>query len=147
MSSDKSGDCVFCTLIADSDDERNLILHRGKHCFVIVNRYPYSSGHVMVVCHRHVASFTELSEDEAAEMMRLMARCEHALKNCYAPDGINAGANLGNSAGAGILGHLHMHLVPRWQGDTNFMTAVGETRVISEDLADTFQRLRNCFGD
>lgn len=147
LSSDKSGDCVFCTLIADSDDERNLILYRGEHCFVIINRYPYSSGHLMVVCDRHVGSFAELSDDEGAEMMNLMARCEHALMDCYEPDGINAGANLGRSAGAGILGHLHMHLVPRWQGDTNFMTAVGETRVISENLADTFQRLQNYFAD
>ena len=127
------------------DDEKNWILHRGRHCFVIVNIYPYSNGHIMVVSNRHVDHFADLSPDESAELMGLMSRCEKAIFESYQPGGINVGVNVGRSAGAGILGHLHVHLVPRWHGDTNFMTAVAETRVVSEDLADTYKRLKPYF--
>ena len=99
----------------------------------------------MVVCNRHVEKFSELSADEGAELIALLSRCEQAIVEQYNPGGINVGANLGRSAGAGIEGHLHVHLVPRWHGDTNFMTTVGEMRVISEDLADTYKRLKPCF--
>ncbi len=145
MNSERNGECLFCRLPAEGNDEKNWILHRGEHCFVIVNTYPYANGHIMVVCNRHVERFADLSTEESAELMDLVTRCEKALFESYKPGGINVGANLGRSAGAGILGHLHVHLVPRWHGDTNFMTAVGETRVVSEDLADTFKRLKTHF--
>jgi len=146
MSGQKT-DCLFCDLAGasvESDDE-NYILERGRLWYVIVNRYPYTTGHMMVVCNRHVENMTDLTEDERAELMDLMARTEGVLRKAYHPDGINVGANLGRSAGAGIVGHLHMHLVPRWHGDTNFMSAIGETRVVSEDISDTFRRLLGVF--
>lgn len=135
-------ECLFCDLAVESDDDRShFILERAEHCYVIINRYPYTTGHVMVVCNRHVERIGDLTPGESAEMMALVARCEAAINDAYHPDGINIGANLGRSAGAGIVGHLHMHLVPRWTGDTNFMSSIGETRVVSEDLGDTFERL------
>lgn len=134
--------CLFCELAQPSPQDRaQFILERGEHCYVIINRYPYTTGHVMVVCNRHVERITDLTSEESAEMMSLVARCERAITGAYHPDGINVGANLGRSAGAGIVGHLHVHLVPRWTGDTNFMSSIGETRVVSEDLNDTFERL------
>lgn len=142
MGEKKSG-CLFCDLAApDTDDAKHFVLRRGRDWYVIINRYPYTTGHVMVVCNRHVENVAELTAEEGAELMALMAECESALHDAYHPDGINVGANLGQSAGAGIVGHFHMHLVPRWQGDTNFMSTVGETRVVSEDLNDTYRRLR-----
>lgn len=147
MNSGGSDQCLFCAMSGQGDDEKNRILYRGTHCFVVVNIYPYSNGHIMVVCNRHVDRFGELSDDERSDVMALLARGESAIHQEYEPGGINVGVNLGRSAGAGILGHLHVHLVPRWHGDTNFMTAVGETRVISEDLADTFKRLKPYFKD
>jgi ATP adenylyltransferase len=134
-------ECLFCELAGSSEDREHFILERGEHCYIIINRYPYTTGHVMVVCNRHVEKFGDLEAGESAEMMAMMARCEDALNQAYGPDGINVGANLGRSAGAGIVGHLHVHLVPRWHGDTNFMSAIGETRVISEDLNDSYERL------
>jgi ATP adenylyltransferase len=148
MSGHKSG-CLFCDLArveAAAEDREHYILERGEHCYVIVNRYPYTTGHVMVVCNRHVERMGELRPEESTEMWELMGKCERALDEAYKPDGINIGANLGRSAGAGIVGHLHLHLVPRWHGDTNFMSAVGETRVISEDLGETYQRLLAVFN-
>ena len=145
MESEGTVDCLFCSLRDDDRDAQNLILHRGKHSYVIINKYPYSNGHVMVVCNRHVEHFGDLEEEESIELHDLITRCEGALLDGYKPGGINLGANLGRSAGAGILGHLHVHLVPRWHGDTNFMTAVGETRVISEDLNETYRRLKPFF--
>jgi len=134
--------CLFCRFAAEPEDRANLVLERGERWFVVVNRYPYTTGHVMVVCNRHVERMSDFDERERAEMVRLMSRAERAVRAAYSPDGINLGANLGRSAGAGIAGHFHMHLVPRWQGDTNFMSSVGETRVVSEDLNDTYDRLR-----
>lgn len=133
--------CLFCGFVAAGDDRANLILERGARWFVVINRYPYTTGHVMVVCNRHVDRMAEFDAEEGAELVRLLARCERAIARAYAPDGINVGANLGRSAGAGIAGHFHMHLVPRWQGDTNFMSSVGDTRVVSEDLNDTYDKL------
>jgi ATP adenylyltransferase len=146
MSGQKT-DCLFCDLAGasvESDDE-HYILERGKLWYVIVNRYPYTTGHMMVVCNRHVENMNDLTEEEGVEFMELMAKTESVLREAYHPDGINVGANLGRSAGAGIVGHLHMHLVPRWHGDTNFMSAIGETRVVSEDIGDTFRRLQGVF--
>lgn len=134
--------CLFCNFAADSSRDRaNFMLERGETFFAVINRYPYTTGHVMVVSMRHVEKVSDLTGPEGAEMVHLLARCERAIARAYGPDGINVGANLGRSAGAGIVGHFHMHMVPRWQGDTNFMSAVGETRVVSEDLNDTYERL------
>ncbi|HET6348945.1 MAG TPA: HIT domain-containing protein [Candidatus Krumholzibacteria bacterium] len=141
--------CLFCAMAAADPrrDREQLILDRGANWFIVINRYPYTTGHVMVVSNRHVEKMRDFSADESAEMMTMLARCEGALSAAYHPDGINVGANLGRSAGAGIVGHFHMHLVPRWHGDTNFMSAVGETRVVSEDLNDTYNRLSRALRD
>lgn len=145
MKGEQPEGCLFCAIGEGGDDEANRVVHRGKYAFVIVNLYPYSNGHVMVVCNRHVENFSDLSAGESSEIMTLIAECERVIREDYEPGGINVGANLGRSAGAGIAGHLHIHLVPRWHGDTNFMTAVGETRVISEDLVETYRRFRGHF--
>jgi ATP adenylyltransferase len=134
--------CLFCTLAASREDRANFVLERGRHWFVVINRYPYTTGHTMVVCNRHVEKISDFDLEEGAELVALLARCERALDAAYRPGGVNVGANLGRSAGAGIVGHFHMHVVPRWQGDTNFMSSIGETRVVSESLDDTYDRLR-----
>jgi ATP adenylyltransferase len=133
--------CVFCEALRGESDQ-SLIVFRGTSCFVILNLYPYNNGHVMVVPLRHVARLADLSLDEATEMMGLTRAVEMALQELYQPHGFNMGLNLGKSAGAGVLDHLHMHVVPRWHGDTNFMTVVGQTRVLPEELAHTAERLR-----
>jgi ATP adenylyltransferase len=140
---DKNPDngCLFCGFVEEAKDRENFILARGEHWYVIINRYPYTTGHVMVVCNRHVEGFSPLNREEKEEMADLVGWAKAALRSAYSPDGINVGANLGQSAGAGIVGHLHIHLVPRWHGDTNFMSSVGETRVVSEDLNDTYDRV------
>lgn len=143
----KDDGCLFCRMVSSKDDRAHYILARGNAWFVVINRYPYTTGHVMVVCNRHVEKVGDFREGEGAEMARLLARCERAITKVYAPDGINLGANLGQSAGAGVVGHFHMHVVPRWQGDTNFMSSVGETRVVSEDLNDTFEKLRRALDE
>ena len=142
MGSEPVEGCLFCNFAADaSGDRANFVLERGHDWFIVINRYPYTTGHVMVVSMRHVEKVSDLGADAGGEMVQLLARCERALSRAYHPDGINVGANLGRSAGAGIVGHLHVHMVPRWHGDTNFMSSVGETRVVSEDLNDTYERL------
>jgi ATP adenylyltransferase len=122
-----------------------LLLLRGRHSFVILNLYPYNNGHLMVVPNRHLSTLEALTPDEQAELMALARLSEIALTEAYRPHGMNVGINLGKAAGAGIENHLHIHLVPRWSGDTNFMTAVGETRVLPEDLGATAARLRPLF--
>jgi len=134
--------CVFCRAIRRHDDRANLILHRGRSAFVILNKYPYNNGHLMIVPDAHLPTLHDAPAATLAEMMDLAVRCESALRAVYRPTGINLGMNLGRSAGAGIEGHFHMHLVPRWDGDTNFMTVVHGTRVIPESLASTYRRLR-----
>ena len=131
--------CVFCDAAGD------LVLVRGRVTFVILNKYPYNNGHVMVVPSRHVPSLSALTAEEQAELMRLTRHAEIALTEAYAPHGINMGINLGKPAGAGVLDHLHMHVVPRWNGDTNFMTVVGDVRVLPEDLSESAARLRPVF--
>jgi ATP adenylyltransferase len=138
---DPDAPCLFCRLPAE-DDEKALILDRGEHAFTVLNRFPYSSGHLMVSQYRHVPDLADLTGDEQADVWRLLVRGRAACEEAMRPHGFNLGANLGRVAGAGIPGHLHLHLVPRWSGDTNFMTSVGETRVQPEDLADTWDRLR-----
>lgn len=144
---EKDDGCLFCRMAASKDDRANFILARGDAWFVVINRYPYTTGHVMVVCNRHVERVGDFQDDEGGEMVRLLARCERAIARVYTPDGVNIGANLGRSAGAGVVGHFHMHVVPRWQGDTNFMSSVGETRVVSEDLNDSYEKLRRALAE
>lgn len=134
-------ECIFCRL-PGQDDEEGLIIRRGEHAFAVLNRYPYATGHLMVGPYRHVAGPGDLDDDERSEMWSLLALGEEVARRAFNPDGFNIGANLGRVAGAGVPGHLHLHLVPRWAGDTNFMSVVGGTRVIPEDLADTWTRLR-----
>jgi ATP adenylyltransferase len=136
--------CVFCTALTDKE-AAPLILFRGASCFVILNLFPYNNGHLMVIPNRHIASLTSATPDELCEMMELTRRAEIALTEAYAPHGMNMGINLGKSAGAGILDHVHMHVVPRWSGDTNFMTVIGQTRVLPEELPDTADKLRPIF--
>ena len=134
--------CVFCNAAAADRDEEWLIVHRAVKNFVILNRYPYTAGHVMVVPYQHTADFAGLERDTAAEMMLLAQRVQGAIDDVYHPDGFNLGMNLGLSAGAGIADHLHMHIVPRWAGDTNFMSTIGETRLEPEELSVTYTKLR-----
>ena len=140
---DTTPSCVFCDAVAGS--AADLVLVRGSHSFVILNLYPYNNGHLMVVPNRHMASLAALTAQETAEMMRFVQDAERALTEAYQPHGINVGVNLGRAAGAGILDHVHMHLVPRWNGDTNFMSVIGDVRVLPEDLAETGRRLRPVF--
>ncbi len=139
-----SNGCVFCTA-PDDDDAAPLMLFRGDTCFVILNLFPYNNGHLMVVPRRHIASLTAATSEELCEMMELTRRAEAALNESYAPHGINMGLNLGRPAGAGIVDHIHMHVVPRWNGDTNFMSVVGQTRVLPEELPQTAGKLRPIF--
>ena len=134
--------CVFCTAAANPDDRANFIVHRAKRNFIILNRFPYTNGHVLIVPYEHVASMEDAAEETVVEMAQLARRTERHLRTVYRPDGMNVGMNLGKSAGAGIVGHIHMHMLPRWTGDTNFMTVAGETRVLPEELAMTWERLR-----
>jgi len=138
-----TGDCIFCNLSAPGRSE--LILVRGRVSFVILNLYPYNNGHLMVVPNRHAPNLATLDAEEQVELMRMTRHAEMALTEAYAPHGINIGINLGKPAGAGVLDHLHIHLVPRWNGDTNFMTAIGDTRVLPEDLPASAAKLRPIF--
>ena len=137
--------CVFCTAPTLEDGPQNLIVHRGEHAFVIVNRYPYTSGHLMVVPYDHVPSLELLDAATRAEMMELIVKAINVQRRVYYPQGFNVGINIGEPAGAGIAEHIHMHTVPRWTGDTNFMSALGQTRVLPELLEDTYQRVRAAF--
>ncbi len=141
----KEEGCVFCKAQAMQDGAENLIAYRGKLAYVILNRYPYTSGHLMVIPFEHKPNLEKLDSEIRAEMMELTSRCTTVLKNIYRPQGFNVGMNIGEAAGAGVLGHVHIHIVPRWKGDTNFMSAVGATRVLPEALEDTYQRIKNGF--
>ena len=137
--------CVFCDALTNPDAEP-LVLFRGVTCFVILNLFPYNNGHLMVIPHRHIGSLAAATPEELAELIDLTRTSEMALTEAYQPHGINMGINLGKPAGAGILDHVHMHVVPRWNGDTNFMSVVGKTRVLAEELPDTAARLRPIFA-
>jgi ATP adenylyltransferase len=137
--------CIFCEALARGDDEP-LLIHRGRLAFVILNKFPYNNGHLMVVANRHVGRLTALDAAELAEIMTLTQAAERALDAAYRPHAYNVGLNLGKPAGAGVLDHLHMHVVPRWDGDTNFMSVVGDTRVLPEELPATVARLRAAFS-
>ncbi len=136
--------CLFCVK-PQSDDAQVHILHRGQTCYVILNRFPYNSGHLMVVPYAHVPTLEELDAETLAEMMHLTQVSLRALRAAYDPQGFNVGLNIGEAAGAGVAGHLHLHVVPRWAGDTNAMTTIGQTRVIPEWLDQTYTRLRPLF--
>lgn len=138
--------CVLCRALHDAGAERSLIVHVGERCFVVMNLYPYTSGHVMVTPNRHVATLGEATPEELNEMMSLARRLEQAFREEYKPDGVNLGMNLGRAAGAGIADHIHMHLVPRWSGDTSFMTVVSDTRVLPETPEQACERLRKRFA-
>lgn len=143
----QADECVFCRIAGDSaeHDEENLVLHRGRLAFVVLNLYPYISGHFMVVPYLHTAEFDSTPKEITDEMMDLTKCGQAALREVYSPAGFNIGMNLGAAAGAGVADHIHIHVLPRWTGDTNFMTTVGETRVLPEDLATTYSKLRSKF--
>ena len=143
--SGKSPGCVFCFAQDPSEDQSSLIVFRGKTCYVILNLFPYNNGHLMVVPNRHIASLSAATSEELCELIELTRKSELALSQAFNPDGMNMGINLGKPAGAGVLDHVHMHVVPRWNGDTNFMTIVGETRVLPEELPVTARKLRPVF--
>lgn len=136
--------CIFCSAQAALETEP-LVVHRGARAFVILNKFPYNNGHLMIVPHRHAGRLADLDAADVTELMLLTQRAERVLARVYAPHGFNMGLNLGTPAGAGIADHLHMHVVPRWNGDTNFMSVVGETRVLPEELPATAARLRAAF--
>src|ERR1700761_9105809 len=139
--------CIFCDAAAHPEaDETNLVVFRGVTAFVILNRYPYTSGHIMIGPYVHVSRPSDTGNETSAEMMRLTRRAEGILEQAYKPDGLNLGMNLGEAAGAGIEQHIHMHVLPRWKGDANFMTSVGDTRIIPEALEDTYTKLRDGFS-
>ena len=138
--------CIFCDAVARNQDDETLIVLRAKKTFVILNRFPYTSGHVMIVPYPHVAKLNLCEPDALREMMELAQRVETAFHKDYKPDGMNLGMNLGRAAGAGVAGHLHLHMLPRWVGDSNFMTVTGETRVHPEDLKTTYHRLKGALN-
>ncbi|MCX6840821.1 MAG: HIT domain-containing protein [candidate division WOR-3 bacterium] len=137
--------CLFCNLLKAKDDAQNLILYRGRRAFVVMNRFPYNNGHVMVAPIRHTANVETLSVEESAELFALVQKSLSVLRRALRPQGFNVGANLGRVAGAGVVGHAHIHVVPRWLGDVNFMPLLAETKVISEHLSETYKRLRRQF--
>jgi ATP adenylyltransferase len=145
IESNKETECIFCIAQAQEDGAQNLIALRGEHSYAILNRYPYTSGHLMVVPFAHQAHLEDLDSSTRAEMMELTTRCITVLRKVYHPEAFNIGANIGESAGAGVKSHVHMHIVPRWGGDTNFMTVVGEVRVLPESLERTYERVRKAF--
>jgi ATP adenylyltransferase len=144
---EKAVGCVFCNAVKVGDDEKMLIVHRGRHCFIILNAYPYTPGHAMIVPYEHLDQLQNLPPDAAAEMMQLSQRMEAVLRQLYILDGINLGMNIGKAAGAGIAGHIHMHILPRWVADSNFMTVVGETRLLPETLEETWRRMSAAFSN
>lgn len=142
----KEDDCIFCKKPKQNSDIADLILYRGKNNFIILNAYPYNPGHLMVVFYRHIANMEDLTDEESKEHFELIQESITLLKNTIHPSGFNIGLNIGKVAGAGVEGHLHTHIVPRWQGDVNFMPVIGETRVVSEGLDATYEKLRSAFN-
>jgi ATP adenylyltransferase len=134
--------CFFCTMIQEAEDERNLILRRFHHVFIVLNKFPYTNGHLMVVPYLHMANLGQLSSEANAELIMMTKNAVEWLKDALHPEGFNIGMNLGKAAGAGLEDHLHMHIVPRWTGDSNFMSTLAETRVISESLKDSYNSIK-----
>jgi len=139
---EKESKCIFCEKPKQEKDEDNYILFRGKRCLVMLNAYPYNNGHLMIAPYRHIDSVEDLEDNEARETMEILSRMITLLKKVLHPQGFNVGMNLGSVAGAGIVNHLHLHLVPRWKGDTNFMPLISNTKIISESLRKTYQKLK-----
>lgn len=143
----KAQGCVFCLALASGEDRENLVVRRGLRVSVVLNRYPYGSGHLLVLPNRHVAGAEDLTAEESGDLWQTMVRCKLALDGLMHPEGYNAGLNLGSAAGAGIAQHLHLHLVPRWVGDTNFMPVLGDTRVVSQHLLELYDALAPALAD
>jgi ATP adenylyltransferase len=137
--------CIFCEALKKKNDEETFIIYRGKYNFIILNRYPYTTGHLMIAPYRHLKDFERAPREMVAEAAELAQVSLRILKKCYQPHGFNLGMNLGHSAGAGVAGHYHLHVVPRWTGDANFMPILGETKIFCEDLKTTYNRLRPYF--
>ena len=146
VGADKAPGCIFCEKLKEPDEQARIV-YRGRHCFIILNAFPYTSGHVMVVPYEHQDQLQKLSPETAAEMMALTQRMEGILRRLYRPDGINLGMNIGKAAGAGVAGHVHMHVLPRWVADANFMSVIGETRVLPEALEQTYSRIRQAISE
>lgn len=138
--------CVFCAIARTDNDERDLVVYRGERNYIVLNRYPYTNGHAMVIPYEHCATLEAAPAETLEEMMRLTQRLEACLRKLYGPDGINIGMNVGRAAGAGVAGHIHMHALPRWFADANFITVVGETRILPEELGVTWRRLRDALA-
>lgn len=141
----EEGRCIFCDALTRNDDENTLVVYRGQHSFVILNRYPYTSGHLMIAPNAHVSRLNNVDLHTLNEITRLARVSEEVLAEAYRPDGMNLGMNLGSAAGAGIAEHIHMHMLPRWNGDANFMTSVAHTRIIPESLEETYSKIRQGF--
>ncbi len=142
LSDKKEDGCVFCNALRSNNDEEKFVLYRSKHSFIIMNLYPYNAGHLMVVPNRHINSPLSLAEEEQTDMFKLVNKSIEAIQKTMNPEGFNLGMNLGRTAGAGIDDHIHIHIVPRWNGDTNFMSTVSDTKVISEALKETYNKLK-----
>ncbi|SRR5437867_1886920 len=143
---EKPGGCIFCEAAASKDDDESLVVYRGRRVFVLLNRYPYTNGHIMVSPYAHEARLSDSDEETLRELVATVARGERILCDAYSTDGLNIGVNLGSAAGAGVSDHYHVHLVPRWKGDTNFMTVVGDVRVVPEELSVARRRLAPLFA-
>ncbi|MGE4267067.1 MAG: HIT domain-containing protein [Deferribacterales bacterium] len=143
----KDEGCIFCSKPKQQNDKDNLILYRGKTAFIIMNLYPYNNGHCMVIPYKHTSDFTDLTDEEMLELMQLAKLTIKVFKKVFNPEGFNTGFNLGRAAGAGISQHIHLHVLPRWVGDTNFMPVIGETRVIGEHIFDTYDKLKKVFDE
>ena len=139
--------CVFCEIVKEKDDSKHHIVYRGKHCYVVLNKFPYNNGHVMIIPYMHTEDLLELPLNVQQECQLLINKTIKALKDVFNPQGINLGLNMGSAAGAGIAEHIHYHLLPRWQGDTNFMPVIAGSKVISESLDSTFKKLKEALKD
>ena len=142
---DTNSECIFCVKPAENKDKENLIVHKDKYCFIILNKYPYNNGHLMVVPYEHKSDFLQFSDDVLLNIQKVVQRAIEALNKTMAPHGFNVGINMGRPAGAGIEDHLHYHIVPRWNGDTNYMPVLADTKVVSEALEQTWEKLREEF--
>jgi ATP adenylyltransferase len=138
---EKAG-CFLCAAVKDNRDKEHLVIHRGKECFCILNKYPYNSGHIMVVPNKHKADISDLTDSEMLEIIKLSQYMKELLSKMMKPEGFNLGINLGKAAGAGLLGHVHLHIVPRWNGDTNFMPAIADVKVIPQSLEDLYSEFK-----
>jgi ATP adenylyltransferase len=147
QSHDPDTTCVFCKVQAQSNDAENLIVFRGPRAYVMLNRYPYTSGHLLIIANLHLPSLEDLDVQIRSEMIELASKGMAVLRKVYQPGAFNLGANIGEAAGAGIAGHVHLHVVPRWNGDTNFMSALAETRVLPEGLDETYRRISSAWNE